>query len=138
MVLCELLVGGAEKMALQLLRALHGKGCEFVVASIRSGGALGDDFRETGAEVHDGLTCCRLDPMGAFRIGRLIRRRAIDVVVVVDVPRNALFYGLAGAALSGRDVPAVCWCHSRPDGQSGNFPWQLRTYAALGWLPRIV
>ena len=138
MVTCEMLVGGAERMALELIRALHGDRCRFVVASIRPGGALKADFAATGARIYDGLARGRFDPLAACRIARIIRQERIDAVVIVDVPRNGLFYGLLGAALSGRRIPRLCWCGSRPDGQSGNFPFQLRGYLAAGLLDAVV
>ena len=137
-VICEMLTGGAEVTALELIRALHGRGCDFVVAALHAGGELRDAFLATGAAVYDGLARFRFDPLGPVRVARLARRHDVDAVVVVDVARNALFHGLLGAALARRKLPALCWCNSRPDGQSGRFVWQLKTYRALGLLSGIL
>lgn len=138
MVLCEAVGGGAETMALELVRALQGRGFEFTVATLRGGGVLNDAFRRTGADVRDGLARWRFDPLCTFRLARLVRRKGIDAVVVVDVPRNAMFAAFVGAALSGRSMPSFCWCHSLPGGQSGTFLWQLKLYGRLRMLSGII
>ena len=137
MVLCELIDGGAEVTALRLVRAL-GEEHDFTIAAIKSGGPLRDEFTQAGAAVFDGLARWRLDPLAPFRIARLIRSRDIDAVVIVDVPRNAMFHGLAGAAASFRRPATICWCKSIPGGQSGRFVGQLRAYRKVGWLDWIV
>jgi len=133
MVLCELIDGGAEVTALRLVRAL-GPRHQFTVAAIKPGGPLRDAFAQAGAAVFDGLAKVRFDPVGPFRVARLVRSRDIETVVIVDVPRNAMFHGLAGAALSCRRPAKVCWCKSIPGGQSGRFVPELRAYRKLGWL----
>lgn len=138
MVLCEAVGGGAETMALEVVRALQGRGVEFTVAALRRGGVLIDAFRRTGADVRDGLAWWRFDPLCAYRLARLVRQKDIQAVVVIDVPRNAMFAAFVGAALSGRCVPTSCWCHSLPGGQSGPFLRQLKLYSRLRMLNSVI
>jgi len=138
MVFCELVAGGAEVTALELVRRLSGRGYEFTIAAVRSGGVLARAFADAGAKVYQGIARRRFDPLAAGRLGRIIRREDIEIMIVVDVPRNAMFYGFLGAALSGRRIARICWCKSAPGGEAGNFLWQLRAYRAVNLVDLIV
>ncbi|MDY6914472.1 MAG: glycosyltransferase [Planctomycetota bacterium] len=141
MTMSELLAGGAEKTALELVGALAGRGYEFVVASMRRSdgvSGLGDAFAAAGATVYEGLARRRLDPLATWRLARIIRRHEIDVMLVVDVPRNAMFHSFLAVPLSGRKIPRLCWCKSMPGGQSGRFWRHLRAYKAFCKLAVII
>jgi len=137
-VVCDLQVGGAEQVTLQLVRALAGRGFAFTIAAIKPGGVLAEGFARSGAEVFDGVARRRLDPLAPVRIARIIRRRDIEAVVIVDVTRNAMFYGLTGAALSRRKLLRICWCHSPLGGTAGWFTGRLRRYRAFCSLDAVV
>jgi len=134
----KFVAGGAETTALRLIDALHGNGHEFVAASVKGGGMLVDQLRQTGATVYDGLAKFRFDPLGLIRQARIIRRHKIDVVICITTPRDALFYSTLAPILACRCIPTICWCHSRPAGQSGNFVPRLRRYRKLGLLQAVV
>jgi len=138
MVLCDLRRGGAETAAVELVGALADRGDELVVAAVRSDGPMGQAFSRAGASVVAPLARSRFDAMAPVRLARVIRRRDIDVVMVVDPHPTALVFGLAAAALSRRGVGRICWCHSVPGRQGGNFVWRLRAARAAGLLDTIV
>jgi glycosyltransferase involved in cell wall biosynthesis len=134
----KFVAGGAETTALRLIDALHGRACEFVAAAVKGGGELAGPLRQTGAVVYDGLAKFKRDPLGPWRLARIIRRRRIDVVICVTAPRDALFYSTLAGLPACRCVPTICWCHSRPEGQSGNFVPRLRRYRKMGLLQSVV
>jgi glycosyltransferase involved in cell wall biosynthesis len=137
-VMSKFVAGGAETTALRLIGALHGKDCEFVAAAVKGGGELAGPLRNTGAAVYDGLTHFKRDPLGLWRLARIIRRHRIEAVICVTAPRDALFYSTLAPLLAGRCIPRICWCHSRPEGQSGNFVPRLARYRKLGLLSAVV
>lgn len=137
MVLCDLRIGGAELAALDLVRALRGR-VDFLVAPARGGGGLADAFADAGAAVMPPLTRRRLDPAGPMRAAGILGGSRVDVLLIVDVARNAMVHGLWGAALSGRRVARICWCHSAPGGQGGDFVPRLRRAQRRGRLDAIV
>jgi len=134
----NLLMGGAERLALDLVGALQGQGFEFVVGSIRRDEALREAFERAGAVVRTGLARWRFDPAAPIRLARIIRRHRIDAVIVLDAIRNGMFYSFVGAAFSGRRVGRICWCHSTPGGKAGRFVPLLRAYRATGMLDAVV
>jgi len=138
MVLCRFVAGGAETTALELVRRLEGRGYEFTVVSVGGGGVLRPAFVRTGADVRDGIAAWRFDPLALFRLARIVRRGRPDVVVCISVPRNAMFYSFIAPAVALRRVPRICWCKSRPGGQSGSFVGALKWYRRLGLLGPIV
>jgi len=138
MVLCDMRAGGAEKTALELVRTLNGRDCEFIIASIRRGGALAGAFAGAATRLYLGVSKWRFDLLAPLRIARIIRRERIGVVIVVDVPRNALFCALAGSVLSFAAPRRICWCKSPPGGQSGRFIGWLRMFRAMRLLDAIV
>jgi len=137
-VVCDLHAGGAEKVALQLVGGLVGRGFEFVLCPVKPGGVLAADFRKAGAEVTDPIACCRFDPVAPFRVARTIRRRGIQAIMLLDVTRNAMFHGFLGARLSGKDLLKICWCHSPLGGTAGDFTARLRRYAGAFGLDALV
>jgi glycosyltransferase involved in cell wall biosynthesis len=128
--------GGAETVACELVRRWAAGGASCVVAAMRAGGPMKGLFEAAGARVYEGLAPRRMSA-GMLRVARLARRHGVDVLIVVDPLRNGLFHGLLGALLAG-GVATVCWCHSSPSGQGGNFVPRLRTYRGLGWLDLVV
>ena len=54
MVMGSFETGGAERAALELLRALQGSGHEFTVVPLRARGEMADEFRAQRATVLDG------------------------------------------------------------------------------------
>ncbi len=138
MVLERLIVGGAETVALELTRALKGRGCYVSVAAIRGGGGRRDEFAGASAAIHDGLAANRFDLTAAVRIARIIRRERIESVIIVDALRNGLLFSTLGATMSGRKVARICWCHASPGRQVKDFVRQLKIYLATGLLDEIV
>ena len=137
-VMSKFVAGGAETTALRLIAALQGRHCEFVAAAVKGGGELAGDLRKTGAAVYDGLTKFKRDPLGLWRLAGIIRRHKIDAVICVTAPRDALFYSTLAPLLACRCIPTICWCHSRPEGQSGNFVPRLMRYRKLGLLNAVI
>lgn len=136
MVFSRLEVGGAEKIALDLIPTLKRREVETFVAGVYGGGSMRDAFAAEALAVHDGLAANRLDVRGVWRVRRLIRRHRIDAVLVVDAVRNAMLCGLLGAAFSGRPVARVLWCHACPGhgrrgGRMQGFAGRLRRLAGL-------
>jgi glycosyltransferase involved in cell wall biosynthesis len=138
MVLCDFRVGGAEMAALDLVRALSEEGVSFTAAAVRNRGELGEAFAAAGADVHAGIARSRFDPLAPYRLLRLIRRRSPRAMLIVDVGRNAAFYGLTAAALTAGGMRRICWCHSAPGRQAGNFARWLRLYGAMDMLDVLV
>jgi glycosyltransferase involved in cell wall biosynthesis len=133
MVLSDLRAGGAQISALQLVRALANRDYEFTIVSIENDGSLEDAFRRTGAEVHAGIIHGRGDVRGVIRLGGLLRRRRCDAVVIVDIERRAMFYGLTGSLMRGPFIRRVVWCKSIPGGgMQGLFVNSLRRYSRWG------
>ena len=79
----------------------------------------------------------RLDALAPVRVARLVRRGGVDVLLLVDVPRNGMFCGLVGAALSRRRPARICWCHS-VRGHPGGQLERARAYWRAGMLDCIV
>ena len=117
--------GGAESAALTLTGAMVGRGHVVMAAAVRDRGDMAALFERAGATVHRRLAAGRLDLLAPLRLRSLIRRRAIDAVVLVDAPRHAMVY-LAALRWMGCRVPMVCWCHSVPNPQAGQFIPRLR------------
>ena len=137
-VMSKFVAGGAETTALRLIDALQDDGYEFVAAAVKGGGELAGPLGQTGAVVYDSLAKFKHDPLGPWRLARIIRRHKIDVIVCVTAPRDALFYSTLAPILACRCIPTICWCHSRPEGQSGNFAPRLTRYRKLGLLQAVV
>lgn len=138
MVLCDLRAGGAEMSALQLVRKMSPMGYDFTVAAVKNIGVLGEAFTKARAEVHTPIARFRFDPLAPLRIRRLIRSRDIEVVILVDAPRNATYHALIGARLAGVTIPKICWCKSIPGGQAGNFAARLKWFQRRKMLDAIV
>jgi glycosyltransferase involved in cell wall biosynthesis len=131
-VMNRMVAGGAETTALELVRALHGRGIDFVVATMYDGGELQDRFLATGAAVYPRLAGGKVAPLAPIRVARLVRREAIDAVIILDISRNVLVYGLIGAGLSLRRVPKILWCHAIPGGNCDDFTNRLKALRMLG------
>lgn len=137
-VMSKFVAGGAETTALRLIAALEGKGHEFVVASVKGGGDLTGELRRTGAVVYDGLTRFKRDPIGLWRLARIVRRHKIDAAICIGEPRDALFCTVMAPVLALRCIPRICWCNSRPAGQSGNFVPRFQRYRRMGLLTSVI
>jgi glycosyltransferase involved in cell wall biosynthesis len=112
MVLSNLDAGGAETTALELLRRQRQAGLEVFVASIKDG-LLRAHFAQSASAV-------------------------IDAMIVVDAPRDGMFYGFLGSRLARRTITRICWCKSIPGGQSSPFVRHLRRYVKLGLVDAII
>jgi glycosyltransferase involved in cell wall biosynthesis len=134
----KFVAGGAETTAMRLIEALHGNAHEFVAVAVKGGGELAGPLRQIDAVVYDGLAKFKCDPLGPCRLARIIRRHKIDAVICITAPRDALFYSTLAPILACRCIPTICWCHSRPEGQSGNFVPRLRRYRKMGLLQSVV
>ena len=137
MVLSSLEVGGAEKTALELLRPAPPEGWEVVVASIKDG-ALAGEFAEAASAVYTRIARFKYDPLGLWRMARIIRRERIDAMIVVDAPRDGMFYAFRGSALAGGPLVRVCWCKSIPGGQAPPFAAALARYMRRGLVDAVV
>ena len=137
-VTADLRVGGAETVALELVRALSAEGWQFTIAAVRDEGPLGQALADAGAEVIAPIAWCRADPLAAIRVARIVRRRDVQTVIVLDALRNGLLFGLLGAVLSGRRVLKLCWCHASPGLQIDEYVGRLRAYRAIGLLNATV
>jgi len=137
-VMSKFVAGGAETTALRLIAALEAGGHEFVAAAVKGGGELAGELPQAAAAVYDGLVRFKRDPLGLWRLARIIRRHRSDAVICLTVPRDALFYATLAPLLACRCIPRICWCHSRPDGQSGNFVPRLRRYRRMGLLHSVI
>jgi glycosyltransferase involved in cell wall biosynthesis len=134
----DLRVGGAEVVAADLAGVLTEQSWQVFIAPIRDGGSMREAFKCVAEEVFPPLARRHVDVLAPWRIARLILRHRIDCVVVLDPLRNGLFYAAVGSLLSGRKVLRLCWCHSWPGGQAGNFAASLRAYYRLGLLDAVV
>ncbi len=138
MLLGNLDVGGAERTALELAKALRAGGAEIQAAALLGGGPLGQAFRDANIPLYEGLLRFRFDVAAAMRVAKLLRRERIDTILLVDIYRNAMFCGLWGAAWSGRAVRRILWCSAVPTGQAGDFTPRLRRALRRGRLDEIV
>ncbi len=138
MVMSNLLAGGAELAALELVRALSKQGYKFTVAAIKTGGVLHQPFEAAGTKVYEPVVRRRLDILAPFRIAGIIRREKIQALIVVDAPRDGLLHGCVGAVMSAKKPLKLCWCHSRPFGQAGNVAGRLGWHLKLGLLDAMV
>jgi glycosyltransferase involved in cell wall biosynthesis len=134
----DMRVGGAEKTALELIRALEGGGQWFTVAALRGEGPLGEEFIRAGARLHENVAPRRFQPQAPLRLRRIIRDGGIEAVIVLDPLRNGLFHALAASSLSFPRPARICWCHAWPGGQAGNFAPALRAYLRAGLLDVVV
>ncbi|HQL74046.1 MAG: Mannosylfructose-phosphate synthase [Planctomycetes bacterium ADurb.Bin126] len=132
--------GGAERIALDLMGRLGERGAAVGAAAMYGGGQWSDRFARAAAFCCDGLARGRWDAWSIARTARLIHRERVDAVVIVDAVKNAMLAGMWGAALSGRAVRLLLWCHACPghqlSGRMGGFVGRLRRTA--GRLDRIV
>ncbi|MCD4823929.1 MAG: glycosyltransferase [Phycisphaerae bacterium] len=138
MVTGDLNTSGAEMMAFDLAVALRRRGVDVAVIALRSRGDMGRRYEKAGIDLFAGLLKFRYDLLAAVRIARIIRQREIDVLIAVDVLRNAMFLGLGAVSLSGRPVRRVLWSHTTPTGWVGDFTGGIRRYLKLGMLDEIV
>ncbi len=137
MIMGDFRIGGAEIAALGLIRALSGRGCEFVVATARSKGPMKNAFVRAGAQVYDGIALWRYSPIGLLRIRRIVHRHDIDAVVCVDALRNGMMLAFVGSAFTGRRRLRICWCHGAPGLQTDDFVPALRRYRKMGLLDAV-
>jgi len=136
MVMSDLVLGGAERVSLDLVRAMEGEGFHFIVAPIRDRGVLHDAFRQAGVELCGPVAHWRFDPFGLGRLRRLIDSCAADVVFLVNTLRNGMFYSFLAAA-PARHVATTCWCHSSYEVARSNAR-QLRLYRRAGLVDSVV
>ena len=94
MIMADFAIGGAETAALALVRSAQGRGAAFTVASIHRRGDQAHRFAQAGAKVVEGIAATRWDALAVLRVAGLVRRNAIDAVIVVDALRNGLVFGL--------------------------------------------
>jgi len=130
--------GGAERLALELVRRWSADGIESVVVTMRGGGELAGEFARCARSVYDGLIPGRFDVRGPWRFARLMRRHRTDALIIVDPLRNGLFHAIVGSVLSGGGMVRLCWCHSSPAGQDGRFVGRLCGYLWLGLLDAVI
>jgi glycosyltransferase involved in cell wall biosynthesis len=116
MLLGSFAVGGIERMALSLARALGGRFC-FSAVAFDSDGPLAGEFREAGATTALLRRRPGVDAAFVLRLGLGIRRWGADLVHCHN--ETALFYGRLAAMVAG--VPVVYTEHDR------RFPPRSRT-----------
>ncbi len=155
-------VGGAERMLARLVLAPRTDPIETIVVSLLDAGGVADTIRAGGVPVAAlGMRPGRLSPAGIWRLARLIRRHAPDVVQ--GWMYHADLCALAALALSGRRrrtrlywgircsdldlsrysrvLRAVIGLCARlsplPDGVMANSQAGLAHHLALGYRPRL-
>lgn len=129
--------GGAESAALNLARGLVARGHSIHLAVLSSIGTTASQWKRTGIMVHGPLLRFTRDPLGAFRLGRLIRAERFESFLLLDALRNVMFTGLIGSWR--QHVPAVLWCHTSPRvGWIPDITRRLRRYRRFGRPERIV
>lgn len=152
MIIEQFILAGAERMALALSRGLSGRGVSVTVSPIKPGGLLRKDFVQAADRVVTPLAHGKYDVSAAVKLAQIIKQEQIDAVIVVDVLRNGLFFaalaeviGRAKACLNGKRVSGtplvckrICWCHSLPSGQAGEFVRWLKWYFRGGLLDTLV
>lgn len=152
MIIEQFILAGAERMALALSHGLSGRGVSVTVSPIKPGGLLREDFIQAADKVVTPLAHGKYDVSAAVKLARIIKQERIDAVIVVDVLRNGLFFtalaeiiSRAKACLNGKRVSGtppvcrrICWCHSLPSGQAGEFVRWLKWYFRRGLLDTLV
>ena len=138
MVLSSLEVGGAEMTALELLRPPGPSGWEVFVASIKDGAVLKAHFGRVASAVYERVARFKYDPAALWRMSRIVSRHRIDAMIVVDAPRDGMFYGFRGSALARRPVARICWCKSMPGGQAKPFVSHLKWHVRANLVDAIV
>lgn len=138
MLISDFRVGGAETAAVELIRALRGRGeHEFIVAPVRDQGPMADAYVQAGALLEPPLAHAWLDPLAPLRLARAVRRHGAGAMVYLDALRNGMFYSLPASPLH-HPLPRILWCHSLPCDQSGRYMPRLRAFSGLGMVNGVV
>lgn len=112
--------GGAERMLLLLLQHLPRDEVEPQVLCLKAAGSMADEFRDRlGVRVFERVLRFKTDAAAVWRIRRILRDEAIDVVVVAHSGGDRMFWTTL-AARSMR-VPVVVWSHWFPSATDAHF-----------------
>ncbi|MCK5114060.1 MAG: glycosyltransferase [Phycisphaerae bacterium] len=137
-VIGELSIGGAETTALRLAGGLVERGHEVYTVALRNRGELGDEYLRMGVKLHSRVLKFRYDFLSAWRIAKIIRRKNIDAVIMIDALKNVMCFTSWGIKLSGRNVRKLLWSNSVPTGQMGDFTPRLKKFLDTGQLDEVV
>ncbi len=127
-------VGGAETLALELIRRLHPARFEFEALLLKERGTLADELAAAGVRVESGVLRARLDPLGPLRLARRLSGRRFDLLFV-EPGRNALLLAALARRLA-RARAVASWVHATGKwGRSSQFNaterWFLRRLEAV-------
>jgi len=112
--------GGAERMLLLLLQHLPRDEIEPQVLCMKAAGSMADEFRDRlGVRVFERVLRFKTDAAAVWRIRRILRESAIDVLVVAHSGGDRMFWTTL-AARSMR-VPVVVWSHWFPSAADAHF-----------------
>lgn len=130
----DLDVGGAELALARLLPALRERGIRSTVVSMTKPGPVASRIRQAGVAVHSlGMRRGVLDPAAVFRLRRLLRVEAPDVL------QTWMYHAdLLGAVAAWRRLrPALVWNVRASDVDMAHYGWlSAATRRACAWLSR--
>jgi len=113
-------VGGAENHLLSLVDGLDDRGYEVTIAYLKGDGELADEFRDAGCSVERIGIRADVDPVGFWRLVRLVRAGDYDLIHTHLYHGDV--YGTAAASLAG--VPAVVASKHNDPPYWGQQPWR--------------
>ncbi|MCC6548001.1 glycosyltransferase [Candidatus Sumerlaeota bacterium] len=109
-VIYDLQVGGVQRMLFRSIEPLRAAGVVLEVVCLKERGEMAPRFEEAGVPVHLVRFGSRLDPIGIWKLNRLIRRNGYHVAHSQMYAANA---ALNAAALLGFDAKVVNSYHSQ-------------------------
>lgn len=129
--------GGAERMLVNLAKALSQNAVKPIVACLQDAGPLAAELSDSGVNVVDRLLGNKYDPTALSRLIRLIHRENIDVIVAAHSGGDRMFWSTLAGRWAG--VPIVVWSHWFPHPGDRHFEFANRAlyrlvdaYVALG------
>lgn len=117
--------GGCEYMLLLLLPALKKQGWSVTIATLGPPGPLAEKFQSEGIEVRSRLFRSFFDPLGIFRLRKLIREKDADLVVAHLFYADLLIRLVPSFFLGAKTVPLVHSTYRTPE------LWKLRLFEKL-------
>lgn len=122
-IISSLTIGGAEQLLLDLLGHMRRDRFIIKIYFLRQPGLLGAEIIKLGFSVRTDIISSRFDPVGLFRMVRMLKADAIEAVLLIN-HLNTLFFGMLGARLA--KVPVCINWHNETFKR---YPYHFATMA---------